>query len=617
MVSLTENKNNAGTRILFNCFLASIFVSIIYTRNLFYCDLEGWSAWTYLFFEAFSVTSFFLISLLLCIPSLVLGSLKQTRWAMFLAFVVDLVLIVYAVTDTYVFQIFRMHPNLAMFQMTLFGGGEIVKFSSGMIIKIIVLVVLSIFLGWLCTILSKVFLLKKKFLFLASFIAVAVYLGLQAALGYSYAIHKEPIVSLPDALPNLPTIRFNKFLVRHGIVDKKIVEEGFVKTAKGRMHYPLNPLQCGKEGNYNILFILVDALRADMISPEVMPTTSKFAQKSTQFHNHISGGINTRHGVFTLFTGIPGSYWQPALQGKTPSVLITALQKKGYEIGAFTGASLTMPEFNKTVFSSVPDLRLRSRGNTSYERDEAAVSDFEKWIRNMPKDKKFFGFFLLDNVHAYEFPKEKKFEVFKPYLKEVDQMKLTNSVDPTPYFNLYKNAVRYADSNIEKILSFLEKKDLLKNTIVVISSDHGEEFNDNKKNFWGHNGNFTDAQAKVPLLIYWPGKEHMDVYYTTSSLDIVPTILKDVLGCKNPVSDYSVGQPIFENKGRREWVYVSNYSMDAFVDADKISVINPLGVLEFYDKNYNKLKDKTYPAYLREAIKERSKYLQGFTRDEK
>lgn len=126
MVSLTENKNNAGARLLFNCFLVSIFVSIIYTRNLFYCDLGDWSAWTYLFFEAFSVTSFFLISLLLCIPSLVLGSLKQIRWAMILAFIVDLVLIVYALTDSYVFQIFRMHPNLAMFQMTLFGGGEIV-----------------------------------------------------------------------------------------------------------------------------------------------------------------------------------------------------------------------------------------------------------------------------------------------------------------------------------------------------------------------------------------------------------------------------------------------------------------------------------------------------------
>ena len=98
-------------------------------------------------------------------------------------------------------------------------------------------------------------------------------------------------------------------------------------------------------------------------------------------------------------------------------------------------------------------------------------------------------------------------------------MELNNSFDPAPYLALYKNAVRYTDDLIQEVLDYLNSKNLLGNTIVVISSDHGDEFNDNKLNFWGHGGNFTDAQIKVPLVIHWPGKKSANVEYVTSHLD--------------------------------------------------------------------------------------------------
>lgn len=113
-------------------------------------------------------------------------------------------------------------------------------------------------------------------------------------------------------------------------------------------------------------------------------------------------------------------------------------------------------------------------------------------------------------------------------------MELNNSFDPAPYLARYKNSVRYADNLIQKVLDYLEEKHLLDETIVVISSDHGDEFNDNKLNFWGHGGNFTDAQIKVPLVIHWPGKKPANIEYMTSHLDLVPTLLPEVLGCETP-----------------------------------------------------------------------------------
>ena len=126
-----------------------------------------------------------------------------------------------------------------------------------------------------------------------------------------------------------------------------------------------------------------------------MPNVYKFSKQSLVFKDHYSGGINTRHGIFTLFTGIPGSYWEASLQSKSGSALISALQQNNYAIGIFTGAPLTMPEFNQTIFADVPNLRLDSRGNTPLERDENAIYDFEKWLTTLPKGQRFLVLFFL------------------------------------------------------------------------------------------------------------------------------------------------------------------------------------------------------------------------------
>ena len=146
-------------------------------------------------------------------------------------------------------------------------------------------------------------------------------------------------------------------------------------------------------------------------------------------------------------------------------------------------------------------------------------------------------------------------------------------------------------------------------TIIVISSDHGEEFNDNKQNYWGHNGNFTKYQAQVPFIVKWPGKGNVEIEYATSMLDVVPTILPEVLGCSNPVSDYSVGENLFSPSKDREYRYVSNYSKDAFIEKDRIVLINEVGLLNYLDENNRPSSNKEIPSYLKKVLEETSRFL--------
>ena len=68
---------------------------------------------------------------------------------------------------------------------------------------------------------------------------------------------------------------------------------------KGVMNYPLNPLQCSGGDGYNIVFLIVDSLRYDMVDETIMPNVSAFSKNAINFKDHYSGGINTRHGLFS------------------------------------------------------------------------------------------------------------------------------------------------------------------------------------------------------------------------------------------------------------------------------------------------------------------------------
>lgn len=599
-----------------NSILMSGLLTLISYRYVNSGELvQDWTISQFLYFYGFALGNFFLISLVL---SFIIGGLpnlfRLKKVSFFLVLLLDFLLLVYVVADTFVFNLYKIHLNFAMLQMTFFGGGKIVSFSEETTLLISGLVLICFFVAFVCCILS-LRLIRNNLSRFASIVIVLLLLttslGTNLVYSWGFAKQNRSITAIPEVLPLNRPLRLTRHFVRLGLIDPKDVSENraLFASSKGFLNYPLHPLQCQSTGkDLNILFIFVDSLRADMLNPGNMPNTWEFAKQNIVFNDHYSNGNNTRHGIFSLFTGLPGSYWKKALNSGTPGILISALQKRNYEIGIFTGAPLNLPEFDATIFSTVKDLRVWPRGSNPMESDQFAIEDFEKWLSENKDNRPFFGFIFLDNVHGYSWPKTKETDVFTPYWKNINPLELNKDFDPKPYFNAYKNAVHWADRNIGSILDFLKTKKLLEDTIVIISSDHGEEFNDNKLNYWGHGGNFTDAQIRILLVIHWPGKSSKTLDYTTSGLDLVPTLLPEVLGCSNPTSDYSVGQNIWNTENRRNWIYSSGYSRDAYVEKDKILLLNKLGAFETVGKNYQKLGRTQIPSYLPTIIEEQRRY---------
>jgi len=98
---------------------------------------------------------------------------------------------------------------------------------------------------------------------------------------------------------------------------------------------------------------------------------------------------------------------------------------------------------------------------------------------------------------------------------------------------LYEQALQYTDSQVGRLMQRLDELSRLDNTIIVIVSDHGEEFMERGR--WGHREvNLHDEILKVPLIILLPGlAAGQVVQHQVRTLDIMPTLL-ELSNCPPP-----------------------------------------------------------------------------------
>jgi membrane-anchored protein YejM (alkaline phosphatase superfamily) len=137
--------------------------------------------------------------------------------------------------------------------------------------------------------------------------------------------------------------------------------------------------------------------------------------------------------------------------------------------------------------------------------------------------------------------------------------------------NRYINSCHHLDSQFARVFAYLEQNDLLENTVVVVTGDHGEEFME--KGRWGHNSAFHQEQVRVPLVIRLPGKGAGETDRMTSHLDIAPTLLP-LLGVKNASGDYAQGFDLLGPE-RRDFTIISDWSRVCYVD-EKYKEVIPL-----------------------------------------
>ncbi len=355
------------------------------------------------------------------------------------------------------------------------------------------------------------------------------------------------------------------------------------------LNYPLSDMEYSVPAGQklpNIVIILLESWRFDMMNDTVSPNIHALSQKSSVFLKHFSSGNQTTCGIFGMFYGLHPTYWASVKANSTlidNPVFIDILKKNRYAFGIYAKSKFERHKIKDTIFRGI-EVHESFSGKSIPDQDKDMTRQLISFLYDQASNQRpFMALAFFKSSHCpYEYPKTHA--IFRP-AKEINLVLASDGMAPESYLNDYRNSIHYIDELVGEIVQQLESLKAMENTIIIVTTDHGEEFNDNKANYWGHGSNFTQYQTRVPLIIYFPDKEPQCITQATSHIDIAPTLLQDIFGCTSNVRDYSNGRNLFARQtGLRPFV-VGSYFNHAFIIEDNVYEIYPL-----YTKKY-KLND--------------------------
>lgn len=424
---------------------------------------------------------------------------------------------------------------------------------------------------------------------------------------YADATAQKPLLMAARAIPWAQPLTAKSFLARFGLVAPPSQSADLAQHTPGVFNYPLAPMQCSGASKPNILMVVVDSLRFDMLTSDVMPATTAWANDAMHFQRHYSTGNGTRFGIFGLMYGLPGGYWHAALAERRGPVLIDVLDDLGYQFFVYGSAPLDSPEFHRTAFTRIWDRVARNGPGNVVERDRATTQGLIDSMSNRDRSRPFFGFLFLDAPHAYAHPAN-MVSPFEPHLDSINYVALNNDFDPKPFLNLYKTSVLFDDTLIDSILHALSNDDQISNTIVLITGDHGQAFNEIHDNTWGHNSDFSDYQVRVPFIVKWPGHSPATIDRLTSHTDWAPSLLTDALGCDTPLDQYTTGTSLFKPTINDRTLPIEQWTQRAIRTDSRTYVFLSWGGYEVRDSNYTLVNEPMNAPALQRGFEELSRF---------
>lgn len=384
----------------------------------------------------------------------------------------------------------------------------------------------------------------------------------------------NPITSQRSNFPLSYPMTAKSFMEKHGLLDR---EEYLKRLAENQgnidlVSYPLEKLEFNRRVNkLNVLMISVNNLRADALNQDEMPSLYQFAQDNQNFVNHYSSSNDT-YGAFGLFYGLPSSYASSIkAQGSAP-VMLDVLKDQGYSFGLFSGNGFEEDLYSEVIFRGLN--LANSLDGSQAHTDPQSISAWNTWLTEQAQQP-WFSFIEVTTVDNFE----------------SETMAANEELPASERFKqAYEQAVKSADKTVAKIIADLKEKQLLANTIVVITSNHGSEFNETNTNSWGANSNYSKYQLQVPMVIHWPGMLPAEFTHSTSHLDLSVTLLQDMLGVSSNPYDYSSGRNLFD-ESRRRWILAGDTREIALITGSQTTVIDKFGNYKLYDDNYKRLRE--------------------------
>jgi arylsulfatase A-like enzyme len=278
----------------------------------------------------------------------------------------------------------------------------------------------------------------------------------------------------------------------------------------------------------NVVLVSIDTLRADRIGcygGPPTPTLDRLAAEGAVFEIALGAAPVTRPSHATMLTGVypcvhrmgvaPGDELPAGLP-----TLATLLRRAGYTTAAITEGGYLDGAFARGfgLFRTDAAGTLERPGG----RVEDVVADTRAWLAQHP-DEQFFLF-----VHTYQ----PHFPYTPPARYRADpspRMVRSPAVPAAMYAtydpDLYDAEVRYTDDSLAPLFAALEDLGLARETVVIVTSDHGEAFGEHGR--FLHGDQLYEEDLRVPLIWWAPGRipPGRRLPAVASLADVVPTVL--------------------------------------------------------------------------------------------
>jgi arylsulfatase A-like enzyme len=296
-----------------------------------------------------------------------------------------------------------------------------------------------------------------------------------------------------------------------------------------------------------IILISLDTLRADHLGAygyhrNTSPSIDALAKESVVFERAVVQSPWTLPSHMSIMTSL-----YPSFHGLTDKdtflslsdeyvTLAELLKKGGYKTAAFTDGGFVSAKFGF------------DRGfDTYYDQGggiKAILPKAKKWL-DLLKSEPFFLFIHCYDIHSpynppppyntmfHDFPYTGKVIPSNRMLTSLLNNRLDINIDDVNHIiAFYDGGIRYTDTMIGEFLSYLNDRGLYDNSLIILTSDHGEEFYEHGSIL--HWQLYFKPDLHVPLIMHVPefSTREIRVEKLVRSIDLLPTIL-DIAGLPN------------------------------------------------------------------------------------
>lgn len=302
---------------------------------------------------------------------------------------------------------------------------------------------------------------------------------------------------------------------------------------------------------FPVVVYLIDTLRADHLGSygyplPTSPQIDRFAEDSVLFARAVAQSSWTRSATASLLTGLyPRAHTAIGRHNALPAAadtLAERLQRLDYATAGIATNGNVSRNFGFAQgfqsYESLPENIPVEVHQLSDRLNQAAFAWLDRHLSERPETP-FFLYLHATDPHAPYTPREPFRERFaravEPEAGSLERVgALSSGAEPEPgerddLMRLYDGEIAFNDHHFGALLSRLKRLGLYREAMVVLVSDHGEEFYDHDG--WQHGGTLFQEQLGVPLIVKLPGNRAAGKVVTSlaEQVDLVPTIL-DLLG---------------------------------------------------------------------------------------